>query len=98
MIRFNEPLGPTFYFSMTNNFFFSLFFSSLNTRIVLLIRDPRGALQSRKHRDWCPGRPDCDHPATVCSDMVSDYYSAVELNKKFPHTFRFVIFFFAFFN
>lgn len=28
---------------------------SLNVRIVLLIRDPRGSLQSRKHRIWCPG-------------------------------------------
>ena len=33
--------------------------SSLNVRILLLIRDPRGFLQSRKHRVWCPGNADC---------------------------------------
>lgn len=32
---------------------------SLNVRILLLIRDPRGFLQSRKHRVWCPGNVDC---------------------------------------
>lgn len=62
---------------------------SLNVRIILLIRDPRGALQSRKHRDWCPGNPDCDHPPTVCSDMVSDYESAVKLNEMYPNTFKY---------
>lgn len=64
---------------------------SLNVRIVLLIRDPRGALQSRKHRVWCPGNPDCDNPNLLCKDMVDDYKSAVELAKKFPMTFKWVL-------
>uniref|UniRef100_A0A182Q212 Sulfotransferase domain-containing protein n=1 Tax=Anopheles farauti TaxID=69004 RepID=A0A182Q212_9DIPT len=63
---------------------------SLNVRVVLLIRDPRGSLQSRKHRVWCPGRPDCDDPSTVCSDMQLDYEAAVELSKRFPRRFRVV--------
>lgn len=58
--------------------------------MVLLIRDPRGTLQSRKHRDWCPGHPDCDHAATLCRDMVSDYESARVLSKKYPKRFRVV--------
>lgn len=29
---------------------------ALNVKIVLLVRDPRGTIQSRKHRDWCPGK------------------------------------------
>lgn len=62
--------------------------ASLNVRIVLLIRDPRGFLQSRKHRVWCPGNPDCDNPNIVCKDMVSDYKAAVVLAKKFPMTFK----------
>ncbi|GAB0096024.1 carbohydrate sulfotransferase 4 [Sergentomyia squamirostris] len=62
----------------------------LNVRIVLLIRDPRGTLQSRKHREWCPGRPDCDHPPTLCRDMVADYYAAQLLLKKYPDRFRVV--------
>jgi hypothetical protein len=53
-----------------------------------LIRDPRGFLQSRKHRVWCPGNPDCDNPNIVCKDMVSDYKAAVVLAKKFPMTFK----------
>lgn len=61
---------------------------SLNVRVILLIRDPRGSLQSRKHRVWCPGRPDCDHPPTVCNDMQADYEAAVELTKQYPNKFR----------
>ncbi|XP_053664323.1 carbohydrate sulfotransferase 1 [Anopheles marshallii] len=63
---------------------------SLNVRVVLLIRDPRGSMQSRKHRVWCPGRPDCDDPSTVCSDMQLDYEAAIELIKRFPRRFRVV--------
>lgn len=60
----------------------------LNIRVVLLIRDPRGTLQSRKHREWCPGKSDCDDPATLCKDMVSDYYAAEILSKKYPQKFK----------
>uniref|UniRef100_A0A182NBY9 Sulfotransferase domain-containing protein n=1 Tax=Anopheles dirus TaxID=7168 RepID=A0A182NBY9_9DIPT len=60
----------------------------LNVRVVLLIRDPRGSMQSRKHRVWCPGRPDCYDAGTVCSDMQLDYEAAVELSKRFPQRFR----------
>ncbi|XP_034185620.1 carbohydrate sulfotransferase 4 isoform X2 [Osmia lignaria lignaria] len=62
----------------------------LGVRLVLLIRDPRGILQSRKHREWCPTNPDCSDPALVCADMVSDFSAAVRLIKKYPHTFRVV--------
>lgn len=71
-----------------NNITRKLLLSSLNVRIVLLIRDPRGFLQSRKHRNWCPGNPDCDNPTVVCKDMVSDYKAAVDAAKKFPMTFK----------
>lgn len=60
----------------------------LNVRIVLLIRDPRGTMQSRKHRDWCPGNADCDQAHLVCKDMVSDYYAAEILSKKYPQDFK----------
>ncbi|XP_020706956.2 carbohydrate sulfotransferase 5-like isoform X2 [Athalia rosae] len=60
----------------------------LAVRLVLLVRDPRGTLQSRKHRDFCPTSPDCSDPALLCADMVSDYAVAVELQKKYPTTFR----------
>ncbi|XP_053989311.1 carbohydrate sulfotransferase 5-like isoform X1 [Hylaeus volcanicus] len=62
----------------------------LGIRLVLLIRDPRGILQSRKHREWCPTKPDCSDPALVCADMVSDFSAAVRLVKKYPRSFRVV--------
>lgn len=67
-----------------------LLYCRLNVKLVLLVRDPRGTLQSRKHRDWCPGRSDCDHPATLCRDMVSDYEAAQLLAKRHPTRFRVV--------
>ncbi|XP_037961155.1 carbohydrate sulfotransferase 5 [Teleopsis dalmanni] len=61
---------------------------SLNVRIILLVRDPRGTMQSRKHRVWCAGNPDCDDPSFVCEDLVSDYKSAEILLDKYPSRFR----------
>ncbi|XP_046426411.1 carbohydrate sulfotransferase 5-like isoform X1 [Neodiprion fabricii] len=60
----------------------------LAVRMVLLVRDPRGILQSRKHRDFCPPSPDCSDPALTCADLVSDYKVAVELLKKYPTRFK----------
>lgn len=62
--------------------------SSLNVKIVLLVRDPRGTIQSRKHREWCPGQPDCDTPSILCDDMVSDFKAAEILIKKYPSRFK----------
>ncbi|XP_030758231.1 carbohydrate sulfotransferase 4-like [Sitophilus oryzae] len=61
---------------------------TLKVKVVLLVRDPRGTLQSRKHRDWCPGEPDCDQPSYLCSDMVSDYSAAIRLSKLYPTRFK----------
>jgi hypothetical protein len=63
---------------------------SLGVRVVLLVRDPRGTLQSRKHRDWCPGNPDCFEAVRLCTDLVADYSAAVRLKMKYPHRFRYV--------
>ncbi|XP_046746144.1 carbohydrate sulfotransferase 5-like [Diprion similis] len=60
----------------------------LAVRMVLLVRDPRGILQSRKHREWCPPNPDCSEPALTCADMVSDFKVAVKLLKKYPTRFK----------
>jgi len=61
---------------------------SLNVRVLLLVRDPRGTIQSRKHRDWCPGNPDCEDPARLCDDLVSDYNSLKILSKQFPGRYK----------
>ncbi|XP_040583049.1 carbohydrate sulfotransferase 4 [Lepeophtheirus salmonis] len=61
-----------------------------NIKILHIVRDPRGTLQSRKHRDWCPGEPDCYEPKNLCSDLTSDYHSAKELIRDYPN--RFMVF------
>ncbi|XP_046738516.1 carbohydrate sulfotransferase 4-like [Diprion similis] len=60
----------------------------LGVRLVFLARDPRGVFQSRKHRSFCQKSLDCLDPNLLCADMVSDYNTAVELQKKYPSTFR----------
>lgn len=60
----------------------------LGVQVLLLVRDPRGTMQSRHHRDWCPNKPDCDDPARLCSDLVSDYNTAKIFKRIFPHSFR----------
>ena len=62
--------------------------SALNVQVLLLVRDPRGTLQSRKHRTWCPGKPDCDQPEHLCTDLVNDYYAAQQLMKDHPERIR----------
>ncbi|XP_046670248.1 carbohydrate sulfotransferase 5-like [Homalodisca vitripennis] len=61
---------------------------SLNVRVLLLVRDPRGTMQSRRHRDWCPGQPDCWDPAKLCADLTADYSTAIKFADKYPHTFK----------
>jgi len=65
---------------------------SLNVRVLLLVRDPRGTIQSRKHRTWCPGNPDCEDPKLLCQDLVDDYHSFQVLKSEYPDrymTFRY---------
>lgn len=68
-----------------------LWFYRLGVQVLLLVRDPRGTMQSRHHREWCPGNPDCNDPAWLCRDLVSDYHTAKKFLKKFPYSFRFVL-------
>ncbi|KAH8319086.1 hypothetical protein KR067_008318 [Drosophila pandora] len=63
-----------------------LFLSSV--RIVLLVRDPRGTMQSRRHRVWCAGNEDCEDPRLVCQDLQDDYKTAKEMLEKYPSRFR----------
>lgn len=63
---------------------------SLNVRIILLIRDPRGTMQSRKHRLWCPGNPDCDEESRLCADLEADYKAAQQFTKKYASRFKVV--------
>ncbi|CAH0722401.1 unnamed protein product, partial [Brenthis ino] len=59
----------------------------LNLKVILLIRDPRGVLQSRQHRDFCQPAPDCWKPELLCADMISDYVAAGRLLQQYPNRF-----------
>ncbi|XP_052837518.1 carbohydrate sulfotransferase 4 isoform X1 [Drosophila gunungcola] len=59
-----------------------------SVRIVLLVRDPRGTMQSRRHRVWCGGNEDCEDPRLVCQDLQDDYKTAELLLQKYPSRFR----------
>ncbi|GAB0099002.1 uncharacterized protein DMENIID0001_148200 [Sergentomyia squamirostris] len=70
---------------------FGKLLDDLNVRIVFLIRDPRGMLNSRKPLKWChDGFPHCSDPSTVCQDIVADYYAAELFRNKYPDRFRVV--------
>lgn len=55
--------------------------------MILLIRDPRGVMNSREHEYWCQTK-DCILSESLCRDMVSDYKAAVNLKKLYPKTFK----------
>jgi len=73
--------------SILTSFFFPI--DSLSSvRIVLLVRDPRGTMQSRRHRVWCGGNEDCEDPRLVCQDLQDDYKTAEMLLQKYPSRFK----------
>lgn len=56
----------------------------LNIRIVYLVRDPRGVINSRTNTvDWCK-TSDCFDPQYLCSDMDDDLTTALQFHKDFP--------------
>ncbi|KAK8747518.1 hypothetical protein OTU49_016430 [Cherax quadricarinatus] len=57
---------------------------NLNVRIVFLVRDPRGVMNSRTDTvKWCTA-PDCSDPKALCTDMEDDLEAALQLQKDFP--------------
>ncbi|GBP85705.1 hypothetical protein EVAR_58748_1 [Eumeta japonica] len=56
----------------------------LNLKVVFLVRDPRGVMQSRQHRNFCQPAPDCWQPQLLCADMVNDYTATIRLQKSYP--------------
>lgn len=59
---------------------------SLDLKIVLLVRDPRGVYNSRSSgtvSKWC-NKEDCADPQTGCSDLMQDYQEAMELKTSSP--------------
>ena len=52
-------------------------------KIVVLVRDPRGVMNSRAGMDWCK-LSHCIDPATVCRDLQSDILAAYKIKKDYP--------------
>ena len=52
-------------------------------KVVVLVRDPRGVMNSRSSMDWCKLRT-CIDPNTVCKNLESDVLAALQLKKKYP--------------
>lgn len=65
-----------------------LYEKHLNIRILLLVRDPRGTMHSRKLESFCKVGPECDSARRLCKDLMDDFKVGRELNKKFPHHFK----------
>ena len=62
----------------------------LSVKIMLLVRDPRGTVNSRKTRSWCKGYPDCADPARLCKDMEDDFHAFKDLSKRYPSRYKVV--------
>ncbi len=63
--------------------------SLANLKVVHIARDPRGLVNSRKHRDWCVNRPSCVGAKAICSDSLKDYHAAQRLKRLYPDRFRY---------
>ena len=62
--------------------------SRLNLRVILLVRDPRGTMNSRKNLKFCNLRPDCYSAKKLCQDLESDYFSGLTFEQAYPKKFR----------
>jgi hypothetical protein len=58
---------------------------SLNLKLILLVRDPRGIMKSREKRDWCEtSNFDCMNVSKLCQDLNDDYKTALALAQIIP--------------
>ena len=58
--------------------------TSLNLKVIVLVRDPRGVMKSRSKMSWCD-QPICNKTSWVCSDLNSDVENTWKLSKKYPN-------------
>jgi hypothetical protein len=53
-----------------------------NVKVVVLMRDPRGVMNSRATMDWCANDM-CANPEVVCKHMEQDIAAAYALRKRY---------------
>ena len=54
-------------------------------KVILLVRDPRGVMNSRASDSWCKGKI-CSDLETVCNHLEEDILAATYLKSKYPGT------------
>ncbi|OXA40688.1 Carbohydrate sulfotransferase 4 [Folsomia candida] len=61
-----------------------------DTRLIYLVRDPRGTMKSRNNGSnyWCDHHPDCSDERRLCSDLVDEFADAKTLREKYPKRFK----------
>ncbi|KAK7067134.1 hypothetical protein SK128_006570 [Halocaridina rubra] len=60
----------------------------MNMKIIHLVRDPRGTINSRRRNRWIP--PDEKNSHSLCNDLNDELKYALELQKLFPHKYRLI--------
>lgn len=66
-------------------------YSDLNLKVIHLVRDPRGTINSRQHKDiavWCGKYKACSSPETFCSLVNDDLKQACQLQKRYPDRYK----------
>ena len=58
--------------------------ADLSLKVIFLVRDPRGVMNSRDSMDWCSDSSACGSVDVMCQDLFSDVRYANELNEKYP--------------
>lgn len=54
------------------------------TKIIYLVRDPRGVMASRANLSWCQQNPACNDPKRLCSDVQEDLQEFNLLKSQYP--------------
>ena len=60
-------------------------------KVIYLVRDPRGTMNSRTYAGWCKRSRDCNNVKVVCDDLAEDFKIYQELKQMFPSTIRSVL-------
>ena len=58
------------------------------SKIILLVRDPRGVYASRSNIAWCQSNQECSNIQEYCSIASSNYESFNDMVKEYPDQLR----------
>ena len=58
----------------------------IDLKVVLLVRDPRAIINSRRRMQWCTD-PVCSSPKVLCRMMVDNYDGIERMQQQYPHRF-----------